>query len=33
VAHARRIEAQSWNQRPFSERVRERFWRLWETLL
>jgi cardiolipin synthase A/B len=33
VSHARRIEAQSWDQRPFSERVRERFWRLWETLL
>jgi cardiolipin synthase len=33
VSHAQRIEAQSWNKRPFSERVRERFWRLWETLL
>jgi cardiolipin synthase len=33
VSHAHRIEAQSWNERPFSERMRERFWRLWETLL
>jgi len=33
VSHARRIDAQSWNQRPFSQRMRERFWRLWETLL
>jgi len=33
VSHAQRIEDQGWNQRPFSERVRERFWRLWETLL
>jgi len=33
VSHAHRIDAQSWNQRPFSQRMRERFWRLWETLL
>jgi cardiolipin synthase len=33
VSHAHRIEAQSWNERAFSERMRERFWRLWETLL
>ncbi len=33
VSHAKRIDAQSWNQRPFSQRVRERFWRLWENLL
>jgi cardiolipin synthase len=33
VSHAQRIDAQSWNQRPFSQRMRERFWRLWETLL
>jgi cardiolipin synthase len=33
VSHAHRIEAQSWNQRPFAERMRERFWRLWENLL
>ena len=33
LQHAQRLDAQSWEQRPFSERVRERFWRLWETLL
>ncbi|HEV7986461.1 MAG TPA: phospholipase D-like domain-containing protein, partial [Steroidobacteraceae bacterium] len=33
LQHAQRVDAQSWDQRPFSERVRERFWRLWETLL
>ena len=33
LQHAQRIEAQSWNQRPVSERLRERFWRLWEQLL
>jgi cardiolipin synthase len=33
LSHAQRIDVQSWNQRPFSERLRERFWRLWETLL
>jgi hypothetical protein len=33
VSHAHRIEAQSWNQRPLPERMRERFWRLWENLL
>lgn len=33
LSHAHRIDAQSWNQRPFWERVREHFWRLWENLL
>lgn len=33
VSHAHRVEAQAWAQRPFAERMRERFWRLWETLL
>jgi cardiolipin synthase len=33
LRHAQRIDEQSWNQRPLSERLRERFWRLWEQLL
>jgi cardiolipin synthase len=33
LRHAQRIDAHSWNQRPLSERLRERFWRLWEQLL
>ncbi|HEY3808605.1 MAG TPA: phospholipase D-like domain-containing protein [Steroidobacteraceae bacterium] len=33
LQHAQRIDAASWEHRPFGERVRERFWRLWETLL
>jgi cardiolipin synthase len=33
LQHAQRIDAASWDHRPLGERVRERFWRLWETLL
>jgi cardiolipin synthase A/B len=33
VQHALPINADSWEQRPMSERLRERFWRLWEQLL
>ena len=33
IGNAQRIEAASWDQRPIGERLRERFWRLWETLL
>ncbi len=33
LQHAQRIDARSWQRRPFSERLRERFWRLWEQLL
>jgi cardiolipin synthase A/B len=33
LEHAQRIDADSWNRRPWSERLRERFWRLWEQLL
>ncbi|MGA8707281.1 MAG: phospholipase D-like domain-containing protein [Steroidobacteraceae bacterium] len=33
IGNAQRVEAASWDQRPISERLRERFWRLWETLL
>jgi cardiolipin synthase A/B len=33
LLHAQRIDAHSWQQRPFSQRLHERFWRLWEQLL
>jgi cardiolipin synthase len=33
LAHAQRIDADSWSRRPLSQRLRERFWRLWEGLL
>jgi len=33
LQHGQPIDAQTWNQRPLSRRLRERFWRLWETLL
>jgi cardiolipin synthase len=33
IAHAERVTAERWNHRPLSERLRERFWRLWEALL
>ena len=33
LQHAERIDPGSWDRRAFSERVRERFWRLWESLL
>lgn len=33
LQHAQRVDARAWDQRPFSERMRERFWRLWEALL
>lgn len=33
LQHAQPIDEQSWSRRPVSERLRERFWRLWEQLL
>jgi cardiolipin synthase len=33
LQHAQPIDQQSWSRRPISERLRERFWRLWEQLL
>ncbi|HEX4378154.1 MAG TPA: phospholipase D-like domain-containing protein [Steroidobacteraceae bacterium] len=30
LSHAQQIEADSWRQRPFKRKLRERFWRLWE---
>jgi cardiolipin synthase len=33
VAHAQRVAAEAWNHRPLLERLRERFWLLWEALL
>jgi cardiolipin synthase len=33
LQHAQRIDAEQWDRRSFSERARERFWRLWEGLL
>lgn len=33
LQHARRIELAGWDQRPLGERLRERFWLLWESLL
>jgi cardiolipin synthase len=33
VAHAQRVDAGAWSHRRLSERLRERFWLLWETLL
>ncbi|HEY6451395.1 MAG TPA: phospholipase D-like domain-containing protein [Steroidobacteraceae bacterium] len=33
LQHAKRIDAQGWGHRPLSERLRERFWGLWEHLL
>jgi len=33
VGHAQRIAAEVWSHRPLSQRLRERFWLLWEALL
>jgi len=33
LQHAQRIDAEDWDKRSVTERVRERFWRLWEALL
>ena len=31
--HAQLVDPKSWSQRPFTQKVRERFWRLWEQWL
>jgi cardiolipin synthase len=31
--HAHQVQIDSWNQRPFTRKLRERFWRLWEQWL
>jgi cardiolipin synthase len=31
--HAQRIELASWKRRPFVDKVKEQFWRLWQELL
>jgi cardiolipin synthase len=33
VAHAQRVAAEAWSHRSLLERLRERFWLLWEALL
>jgi cardiolipin synthase len=33
LTHAKAIDELTWEQRPFSQRLREHFWRLWEQLL
>jgi cardiolipin synthase len=33
LAHATPIRAEEWKQRPFKQKVRERFWVIWERLL
>src|SRR5665213_1821059 len=33
LQHAKPIDQENWSRRPVSERLRERFWRLWEQLL
>jgi cardiolipin synthase len=33
LQHARQIDLKSWSQRPFTQKLRERFWRLWEQWL
>ncbi len=33
IAHAQRVAAEAWSHRPLLERLRERFWLLWEALL
>lgn len=33
LQHAQRIQLSNWQQRPFSRKMREHFWRLWEQLL
>jgi cardiolipin synthase len=33
LQHAQHIDADRWEQRSVGERLREKFWRLWETLL
>lgn len=33
LQHASRVDAAAWDHRALGERLRERFWRLWETLL
>jgi cardiolipin synthase len=33
VQHAAQVELKSWSQRPFTHKLRERFWRLWEQWL
>jgi cardiolipin synthase len=31
--HAMRVDPKTWDQRPFTHKLRERFWRLWEVWL
>jgi cardiolipin synthase A/B len=33
LQHAHQIDLGSWRKRPFSQKVREQFWRLWQQLL
>lgn len=33
LEHARQIDLATWHKRPFSSKVRERFWRLWQQML
>jgi cardiolipin synthase len=33
LQHAHQVDIQTWHQRPFTRKLHERFWRLWEQWL